>query len=165
MGGMVHFEWRNQPVTITIDGKTCHFKSIQEYTYARWLDIQKYCGEIDDWFYESRLFEFVERHRKRTQYTPDFEVVKKDNLGGKIREWHEVKMSLRQPDIRRFKYMAADYPDETMVLVLNYHSKSTKQRRLLGNAEKYVKEVIYAGPIFNKLGITGPGCYPIGQGE
>lgn len=142
----VHFDWHNQrPVAYGYQ-----FKSKQELRWANYLQILKTAKVITNWKYEPRTFDLKERYRKRGQYTPDFMII--TDIGAEI--WHEVKTSLRQKDVTRFKYFRADYPIEYIVLVLNSAPKrSVKQARLLENARKYVDEVIIAGPILRKLGL------------
>jgi hypothetical protein len=151
----VTFEWHNkchlyrQP-----DGMGIKLKSTQELKWAKYLDLLLKSHEILGWQYEPRTFEFNERYCKRGQYTPDF-FVTKWNSGGKswVYMWFEIKTSLRQKEIYRFKQFRADYPDEPITLVMTSEPKKRiKQIELLGNARKYVNDVIFAGPIFRKLG-------------
>ena len=111
---------------------------------------------IIDWWYEPKQFIFKERFRRKRVYTPDFLV--EETIGEftdkrTVKVWHEVKTSLRQVDVLRFKYLAADYPDEKMVLVLNSDSKNFEQIRRKENALRYVERIVYAGPLFRKFGI------------
>lgn len=145
-GRTVHFEWHNKRP----EAFGYQFKSNQEYRWAQYLNILIHGSNVDWWTYEPKVFTFKERHRKRGQYTPDFYVHHKDYSD----EWHEVKTSLRQKDVTRFKYFKDDYPDERIVLVLNSTpTQSLKQLILLEKARKYVDDVIIAGPILRKLGI------------
>jgi hypothetical protein len=143
----VHFEMRNRHV----EAFGYRFKSVQEYKWAQYLKFLERAGVISHWDYEPKQFEATKmRHRKINVYTPDFRIQEKDVI------WHEVKTSLRQKDVYRFKWFTADYPDERIVLVLNSQPRhGSKQKRLLDNARKYVDDVIFAGPIFRKVGITG----------
>lgn len=149
---VIHYEWRNKTQDVVMGGRHLLFKSKIEYRYAQYLQKLLELGAIDFWGYENKTFEFAERYRKRSIYTPDFEV-HETHCGHKLISWHEVKTSLRQNDIRRFKLMAADYPMEEMVLVLPYCSHNTKQSRLRGNAQKYVRRIFYCDPYFRKFGI------------
>jgi len=149
---VIHYEWRNKTQDVMIDGRHFKFKSKIEYRYAQYLQKLLELRAIDYWDYESRTFEFAERYRKRRIYTPDFEV-RETHYGNKEISWHEVKTSLRQTDIRRFRLMAADYPKIDMVLVLPYCAHSPKQSRLRGNAQKYVRRIFYCDPYFRKFGI------------
>lgn len=149
---IIHIDWHNKPETCTIGGKTCNFKSQIERKWANYLQILKDLGAIEDWEYEPKTFQFKERCRIKRQYTPDFSVI--DMLEDcRQTVYHEVKTALRQTDIRRFKLMAADFPNEIMVLILPYCSRKSNQSRLRGNALKYIARIVYAGPLFNKFSI------------
>ena len=146
------YEWRNKPERCIIGGQDCSFKSQIERKWATYLQMLLELGAIEFWGYETTVFEFNERYRIKRQYTPDFEVRETIEHGLKQKVWHEVKTALRQTDIRRFKLMAADFPNETMVLILPCCRKG-RQSILRGNALKYVARVVYANPIFKKMGI------------
>jgi hypothetical protein len=154
----VHFEMRNRHV----EAFGYKFKSAQEYKWATYLELLKGSVNSPDligWWYEPKQFEATKiRFRKINVYTPDFLTswasTQREEDG--YDEWHEVKTSLRQKDVYRFKWFRTDYPNERIVLVLNSQPRhGSKQKRLLDNARKYVDDVIFAGPIFRKLGITG----------
>lgn len=147
-GRTIHYDWHNQRPEAF--GYT--FKSKQEYRWAQYLNILSKSNNIWYWRYELKTFYAKKiRWKKLRQYTPDFFV--KDYITLK-HEWHEVKTSLRQKDITRFRWFKTDYPDERLILVLNScPKKNIKQIRLLDNAQKYVDDVIFAGPILRKLGI------------
>ncbi|HUX54505.1 MAG TPA: hypothetical protein VMV56_08840 [Williamwhitmania sp.] len=149
---VIHYEWRNKPQHVFIDGREFKFKSLIEYRWAQYLQRLLELEAIDFWDYETTTFEFTERHRTKRQYTPDFEVRETLEFGLKQKVFHEVKTSLRQTDIRRFKLMAADFPLVTMVLVLP-SCRTGRQSILRGNALKYVARIVYCNPIFNKMGI------------
>lgn len=149
---VIHYEWRNRPEECMIDGRQFKFKSQIERKWALYLQILLELGAIDFWDYETTTFEFNERYRIKRQYTPDFEIRETIDHGLKQKVFHEVKTALRQTDIRRFKLMAADFPMETMVLILP-SCRTGRQSILRGNALKYVKRVVFANPIFNKMGI------------
>lgn len=148
---VIHYEWRNEPQHVTIDGREFKFKSKIEYKWAQYLQRLLELGAIDFWDYETTTFEFTERHRVKRQYTPDFEV-RETNYGKILKVFHEVKTSLRQTDIRRFKLMATDFPKIAMVLVLPC-CRTGRQSILRGNALKYVERVVYANPLFKKWSI------------
>lgn len=148
----IHYEWRNKPERCIIGGKDCSFKSQIERKWALYLQKLLELGAIDFWDYETKTFEFKERHRIKRQYTPDFEVRETIEHGLKQTVFHEVKTSLRQTDIRRFKLMHYDYPLVMMVLVLPC-CRTGRQSILRGNALRYVDRVVFANPLFNKMGI------------
>ena len=144
-GRTVHFDWHNKRPEKY--GYT--FKSDQERKWADYLELLKLSENIESWEYEPKQFQFEERLRKKGVYTPDFHVEYAISD-----EWHEVKTSLRQKDIYRLKQFRTDFPNEKIVLILNSCPKrSINQIRLVENARKYVNEIIYAAPIFRKLGI------------
>lgn len=149
---IIHYEWHNKPETCIIGGKKYTYKSQIERKWAEYLQKLKDLGAIIDWFYEPKTFEFTERFRHKRIYTLDFSVTEEERH--KITTvYHEVKTSLRQTDIRRFRYMAMDYPDVRMVLVLPYCAKNTNQARLRGNALRYCERIVYCNALFNKFSI------------
>lgn len=150
--GQVNYEWRNKPEVATIGGKTYKFKSQIERKYALYLQMLKDVGAIDDWEYEPKQFIFKERYRKKSVYTPDF-LVKETHYGHHEESYHEVKTSVRQTDVRRFRLMAADYPKVRMVLVLPSGTKKVKEIINRDNAKKYVERIMYCDPEFRKFGI------------
>jgi len=148
----VTFDWHNQPV----EAFGYRFKSKQEYKWAQYLEYLKMSDEVDTWQYEPHTFEMKERYRKRRIYTPDFKVytvTRYAHIRYVQHEWHEVKTTLRQKDVTRFRYFKADYPNERIVLVITSKPRTTKRIVLLEKAKKYVDDVIFAGPIFRKLGL------------
>ena len=70
-----------------IGGKEMYFRSGWEARYAKYLEWLKSKGEIKDWKFEPRIFDFAEIRHGTTRYIPDFEVI---NNNGSI-EYHEVK--------------------------------------------------------------------------
>lgn len=150
----VHYDWHNQPQHVILGGKECKFKSKQEYKWAKYLERLKEIETIIDWWYEPQKFIFKERYGRKRVYTPDFLVEDKLDNGETVKVWHEVKTSLRQVDVLRFKYLAADYPEEKMVLVLNSDSNNFEQIRRKENALRYIERIVYAGPIFRRMGIS-----------
>ena len=147
---IVHYELGNKPQKVEIGGTIYRFKSKVEYRWAKYLEKLRELGAITYWEYEPTTFEFGERWRKRRIYTPDF-LVQED--GQEI--YHEVKTSLRQKDITRFRCLAADFPDEKIVLVIfgPEKTRNVNQNRLRSNARKYVERIIFANPPCKKFGI------------
>jgi len=124
-------ECGNHPVTAF----GCEFKSEAEYRYACHLEKQREAGEIDEWKYEHFRFEFGDY----TTYTPDFKVI-----GRRIgTQYHEVKVSLTQHDVKRFRLMSEYYPNEYLVLAIPRAPKRGNQKRLFDNCKNYIKEVVY----------------------
>ena len=142
----IHYEWHNQPQ----EGFGYRFKSKVEYRWAQYLQRLLELGAIEKWLYEPTKFEFGERWRVRKQYTPDF-LIRED--GQEI--YHEVKTSLQQKDVTRFRCLHIDFPDVKIVLVMfgPEHTRSAKQNRLRSNARKYVERIVFANPLCKKMGI------------
>lgn len=149
---IIHYDWHNKPQNVVIDGREFKFKSQIEYRWAQYLQVLKDIGAIIDFEYEPKQFEFKERFRHKRVYTLDFSVTEEERYKI-VTVYHEVKTSLRQTDIRRFRYMNMDYPDIRMVLILPYCAKSTNQGRLRGNALRYVERIVYCNGLFKKWSI------------
>ncbi|KKM06640.1 hypothetical protein LCGC14_1741980 [marine sediment metagenome] len=82
---VIHYEWRNIPQHVFIDGREFKFKSKIEYKWAQYLQKLLELEAIDFWDYETTTYEFAERYRTKRQYTPDFEVHETIGLGsGKL---------------------------------------------------------------------------------
>jgi len=145
---IIHYEWRNKPEKCTIGGKTCEFKSQIERKWALYLQYLHDLGAIDGWEYEPKTFHFKERYGMKHQYTPDF-IVAED---GEI-IYHEVKTSLRQKDISRFRRLVMDFPETKMVLILPNDAKNMKQKLLKQQALKYIERIAYCNPLFKKFSI------------
>ena len=143
---VIHYEWRNQPQ----EAFGYRFKSKVECRWAQYLEKLKELGAIDSWLYEHFTFEFGERWRVRKQYTPDFLIVENG-----IEVYHEVKTSMRQTDVTRFRCLRADFPEVRIVLVIfgPEHTRKANQNRLRSNARKYVERIVFARPLCKKMGI------------
>ncbi len=154
---VIHYEWRNKPEEIVIGGRKFKFKSQAERKWAQYLEALLSMGAIKSWKYEPQTFEFGERWRVRKQYTPDFFVKEIDDTApGEIAEhYQEVKTSLRQTDVTRFRCLAADFPEVRIVLVIfgSEHTSKANQNRLRSNARKYVERIVFARPLCKKMGI------------
>lgn len=88
------------------------FRSRWEANYARALNALKARGEIVDWFYEDREFEFKGIKRGTRFYKPDFRVVEAD------REYFvEVKGVLDSKSVTALTRMGKYYPDVTVLLL------------------------------------------------
>lgn len=142
----LHYEWRNEPQ----EAFGYKFKSKVEYKWAQYLEALLAIGAITSWDYEPMVFEFGERWRVRKQYTPDF-LIKED---GQL-VYHEVKTSLRQTDVTRFRCLHTDFPEVKIVLVIfgPEHTRKANQNRLRSNARKYVERIVFARPLCKKFGI------------
>lgn len=143
---IIHYEWRNQPQ----EAFGYKFKSKVEYRWAKYLEALLKLGVIQSWKYEPKTFTFGERWRVRKQYTPDFFI---EEDGEEF--YQEVKTSMRQTDVTRFRCLAADFPDVKIVLVIfgPEHTRKANQNRLRSNARKYVERIVFANPLLKKFGI------------
>lgn len=131
-----------------VGGKRYYFRSGLEVRWARYLQILKELGEIRDWFYEFKKFEFEGIRSGTVFYTPDF-YVSMELVGGSI--WHEVKGHIQQRDCTKFRRMQKYYPDEKMILVIQRITK--KNKLLVDRCRKYVAGVIEAEKLLKKNGM------------
>jgi hypothetical protein len=128
-----------------------HFRSQAERRWADYLETLKELGAIKSWEYEPKRFACGQHNNKWRFYTPDFKVIEDDN-GLEVEVWHEVKMSLEQKDISRFKWFVGAHPDKIIVLILPRAAKK-RQAELRYKAHNYVKRIVYANPLYKKYGI------------
>lgn len=85
------------------------YRSKWELEYARYLDVLKAAGRVEEWVYEpDRLTIGV-----RAVYTPDFLV----STSATKWEYHEVKGYRREAAMVRLKAAALRYPENRFVLV------------------------------------------------
>lgn len=133
----------------TVGGKTCYFKSKLERRWAQYLELLNLLGEIHDWEYEPVKFEFGKIRSGTVFYTPDFWV----STGPMEHIWHEVKGHLTQKDVTKFRRMQKYHPNELLILVMQREPKKANACRILGNAEKYVRRVIYAETLLKQFGL------------
>lgn len=98
-----------------IGGKRYYFKSLWEMNFARFLEHQKNCGEIHDWLYEPRIFNFSKKKYKHKPhaYVPDFKVF----LNKKEWVWFEVKGYMNYKSKEKLKRFYENYPNETLEVV------------------------------------------------
>lgn len=108
-----------------------YFRSSWEANYARYLNWLIEQGQIDQWEYEPRTFEFPVKRGTRF-YTPDFKVWK-----GGAYEWHEVKGWMTQQSRTALKRFAKYYPEEILVLIDKdvYAGIAATASRLVSNWE------------------------------
>ena len=102
-----------------------YFRSKWEANYALYLEFLKGQGEIQDWHYESKMFDFPIPHGV-TRYMPDFEVVEKD---GSI-TYREVKGYLDSRSKTKLKRMAKYYPKVKLIV------EGAEQMRVLNKYKK-----------------------------
>lgn len=89
-----------------------YFRSKWEANYALYLEFLKKNGEIKDWKYEVRFFDFPVKHGT-TRYLPDFEVTENN---GKV-EYHEVKGHYTSKAKTQLRRMKQYYPDVVVKII------------------------------------------------
>ena len=150
-----------------VGGKRYWFRSGFEVRWAQYLELLKGLGEIVDWFYEIRKFEFEKIRSGTVFYTPDFKVIypKESEAGYEDTHcrncfyvWHECKGHLQQRDVTKFKRMVKYYPNEKLILVMqNIPKKPTRKNaeklRRLENAGKYVERILNGEELLKKVGL------------
>jgi len=135
----------NQPITATVNGRLCHFKSKLEYRWAQYLDFLKTIGEIKDFFYEFHTFRFSDDCKVK-EYTPDFLVRLNDNEF----EYHETKGMLSGYDTQKFKAVWDERPYVKIVIIFAAKPKISSFKnnqlnrycsRIIVDANKLFKQV------------------------
>lgn len=102
-----------------VGGREMYFRSRWEYLYAEYLEFLKMNGQIRNWRFEPKFFEFPVAHGT-TRYLPDFEITELDG-----ETWYaEVKGYFDQKSKTKLKRMARYYPDVKLVLVQGDFIKS-----------------------------------------
>lgn len=96
----------------SINGKVHYFRSKWEANYALYLDFLKGKGQIKDWKYENKIFEFPVKHGT-TRYMPDFEITQNN---GEL-TYDEVKGFLTPKAKTQLKRMAKYYPKVKVTVV------------------------------------------------
>ncbi len=111
-----------------VGGKEYYFRSKWEANYALYLQFLKENGQIKDWKYEVRFFDFPVKHGT-TRYLPDFEVTENN---GRV-EYHEVKGYMTSKAKTQLKRMKQYYPevvvkviDQEFIKSLNKYAKLLK---------------------------------------
>lgn len=96
-----------------VGGKNIYFRSEWEARYARYLQVLKENGHIQDWLHEPQTFWFEEIRRGTRSYLPDFKVIKPDGT----HYWVEVKGYLDRKSRTKISRFRKYYPSETLVVV------------------------------------------------
>lgn len=109
-----------------INGRVMYFRSKWEANYALYLDFLKKNGNIKDWKYEVRWFEFPVKHGT-TRYLPDFQV---EELDGSI-VYHEVKGYETSKWKTQLKRMKQYYPEVKLIIIDKDYMKSLNQFKKL----------------------------------
>jgi hypothetical protein len=145
-----------------VGGKRYWFRSGFEVRWAEYLEFLKQAGEIVDWSYEPRKFEFEKIRSGTVFYTPDFLVLygheAEDGGMDRTHYWHETKGHLKQKDVTKFKRMEKYYPDEKIILVMQNIPKEVTRKniekfRRMENADKYVERVMDGGKVLKQVGL------------
>lgn len=89
-----------------------YVRSRWEANWARYLGYLKSRGDIRDWEYEPRTFEFPVKRGSKF-YTPDFRVVEND--GTVI--WHEVKGWMSPQSKTKLRRFRKYYPEEKLIII------------------------------------------------
>jgi hypothetical protein len=140
-------EFRNRPVTATIGGQTCHFRSEFERDWALHLERCKVMGAIEKWEYEPETFWFKGIRRGTVSYKPDFRVTE----DGKA-HYQEVKGYLEQKDITKFRRLARDYPDTKLVLIMQQLS-GRRNTLMIEKARPFVARIVHGPSIIRSMSI------------
>lgn len=90
-----------------------YLRSRWEANYARYLNLLKANGSIQDWAYEPETFTFEGIKRGCRFYTPDFRIA---NIDGSI-VYHEVKGFMDAKSATKLKRMAKYFPKIQIVLI------------------------------------------------
>lgn len=95
-----------------VGGREYYFRSGWEYKYALYLDFLKNQGQIKDWHYEAKIFEFPVKHGT-TRYMPDFQIT---NLNDSV-EYHEIKGHLTSKGKTQLRRMIKYFPQVKLIVV------------------------------------------------
>jgi hypothetical protein len=136
-----------QRVTKEVGGKVCTFRSLLEYRYAVWLQLQKEQGIILEWWYEDPecLLQLSTKYfGNKKLYLPDFTVQMLD----KSYELHETKGYFSPKDYTKLFLATQQYKNPITLIFasLNDHSKNSKIRAQYARAKKlepHLKRIIW----------------------
>lgn len=122
-----------------IGGKRYYFRSLWEIQYACYLEWLKCKGQINDWFYEPKLFEFPKEAYRSGPffYKPDFKVIANDLK----HSWHEIKGYMTQMAKKKHKRFEKHYPTEMLYIIGGAEMKQIAQyRALIPNWEYFIPQ-------------------------
>ena len=131
-------DFGNEPTTATFGDRTFHFKSKGECRLAKYFEILKIGGHIENWFYEKTKFVFPRETAGAKQFTVDFTIFNHKNTI----EYFEYKGWLRGVDITKFRRLQEYYPDTKITLVMS--GKAKKDANRIRMISKYCYEIRYA---------------------
>jgi hypothetical protein len=114
---LVHTPPANRSGSRSVSGRRkdlgdIYFRSKWEANYARYLNLLKRSGEIKEWLFEPKRFDFPIK-RGTNSYLPDFFVHYKNNLS----EYHEIKGILDSVSLTKIRRMNKYYPDIKIVII------------------------------------------------
>ncbi len=141
-------------ITRSVGGREYTFRSLLEYRWSVWLQLQKEQGLIKDWWYEDpeSLLELETRYFKnRKMYLPDFVV----QMPNGDYEYHETKGWFSSKDYTKIKLAAQQYENPITLIFANLtNCKSMRaQYSRAKRLEPHIKRVIYDAnkTILNKI--------------
>lgn len=134
-------------VTESVGGREITFRSLLEYRYCVWLQLQKEQGYIAEWWYEPRedMLEIKTRYLDNVKlYLPDFIV---ENNEGEY-EIHECKGYFTQASASKLRLAAEQYENPITLIFANLpansrNSKTRAQRKRAEGLEWCLKRIIY----------------------
>ena len=135
-------------VTHLVGGRTITFRSLFEYHYCVWLQLQKEQSLILDWWYEDEIVELEQEYStKPKKYLPDFTV---QMLDGSY-EFEETKGYFPSKDYTKLRLYADQY--DTPLTLIFASTPYGSQKRRAERIEKHIKRVIYDAEksIFTKI--------------
>lgn len=117
---------------IEIGEKRFHMRSAWERNFARYLQWIKDNGEIKEWDYEPKRFDFPIK-RGSNSFLPDFLVTENDGS----RVWYEIKGYMAGKDRTKMKRFLDYYPEERLVIIDKdqYRSIARDCRKLINGWE------------------------------
>lgn len=95
-----------------VGGKRFYARSSWEANYARYLQMLKEAGQIEDWEHEPETFWFLEIKRGSRSYLPDFRVKSSAGIA-----YHEVKGWMDSRSKTKLKRMAKYHPTVKIELI------------------------------------------------
>ena len=126
-----------QKVTKEVGGRTITFRSLLEYRWAVWLQLQKEQGIILDWWYEDETLELESpKFRDPILYIPDFTIQTQNGY-----EFMETKGWFTSKSAAKIKLAATQYENPITLIFANKPNRVqyNRARRL----EPFLKRVIY----------------------
>jgi len=126
-----------EKVTKEVGGKVCTFRSLLEYRWAVWLQLQKEQGLIEDWWYEDEMLELESpKFRDPIRYIPDFTIQKEGGY-----EFHETKGWFTSKSATKIKMAAQQY--ENPITLIFAAKPNRVQYNRAKRLEPYIKRIIY----------------------